>query len=85
MRDLFNLRSPMMRPLWVRLLVTGLTLGWTVMELVNGNTGWALMFGAAGAWCAWEFFVVFDPANYQPPEETPGEDKPAPDKPSGED
>ena len=69
LRELFNVRNPMFRPLWIRLLIVGLTLGWTLMELVNGNHVWAAIFAAAGAWCAWEFFVVFDPANYRKREE----------------
>lgn len=69
MKDLFNIRHPMFRPLWVRLLITGLALGWALVELATGNPVWAAVFGAAGAWCAWEFFVVYDPANFEPPDQ----------------
>ena len=34
-------------------------------ELTTGNPGWAALFAAAGAWCFYEFFVIFDPDNYK--------------------
>lgn len=68
-RNFLDLRVPFFRPLLPRLIVTGVTLGWTAFELVNGNLFWAVLFGAAGAWLVWEFFVVFDPANYEEKDE----------------
>ncbi|WP_439124291.1 hypothetical protein [Marivita sp.] len=62
---MINLRVPFFRPLLRRALTTGITLAWALFELSLGNPGWALLFGAVGAYCAYEFFVVFDPENYQ--------------------
>lgn len=62
---MFNLRHPFFRPLAVRVLTTGVASGWALAELVMDNPGWALIFGAIGAWCAYEFFAVFDPDNYK--------------------
>ncbi len=39
---------------WVTVLATGL---WAVVELATGNPGWAVLFGAASAYAAWEFFL----------------------------
>ncbi len=52
---------PVYRPLWVRLAVVGVSLGWAAVEVVNGNPGWALMFGAAGAVALWGLFLTYDP------------------------
>lgn len=61
----FDIRHPVFLPLWRRVLVVGLSGGWALLELTGGNPGWALIFGAAAAYCGWEFFVVFDPENYK--------------------
>lgn len=61
MRKLLDLQHPFFRPLWIRLAVTGVCLAWAGLELWGGNTGWALLFGVLGAFCAWEFFVAFNP------------------------
>ncbi|SFP76545.1 hypothetical protein [Tranquillimonas alkanivorans] len=61
MKDFFNLDHPMFRPLWVRLLVVALLLGWALVEIGQGAYFWALIFGASGLYCAWGFFVTFDP------------------------
>jgi hypothetical protein len=46
---------PFFRPLWVRVAVVGLALGWAVVELVFGSPGWAMLFAAAGLYALWEF------------------------------
>ena len=56
----FEVRVPFFRPLWRRVLVTGLTLAWAAIELAGGNPGWAAIFGAAGAYLFWAFFIAFD-------------------------
>ena len=65
MKSLFNLRAPFFAPKGRRVVVTAFLLGWAAFELLTGNPGWAALFGAAGAWCFYEFFVVFDPENYK--------------------
>ena len=65
MKGLFDLQHPWMRPLWRRFLVTALSFAWAGVELATGNPGWAALFGAAGAWCAYQFFVVWT----DPPED----------------
>lgn len=58
-KDMFDLKHPFFVPLWRRVVTVTLTLGWAVFELVLGNPGWALIFGAAGAWTVYQFFVVW--------------------------
>jgi len=44
---------PFFKPVWRR-WVTGLVpLAWAGVELYTGNPGWALAFGAAGAYALW--------------------------------
>ncbi|WP_308915548.1 hypothetical protein [Jannaschia sp. LMIT008] len=64
-RGFLSLAHPMFRPLWSRVLATVLVAGWTVMEVLNGAVFWAILFGAACAWMAWNFFVAFDPEEYR--------------------
>ena len=66
MKKFFDLENPMFRPLWVRILVVALCTGWAVVELRNGNAIWAVIFGAAGAYLGWQFFLGFDP---EPPKD----------------
>lgn len=60
MSRFFEVRSPFFIPVWRRVLVVALIVGWALLELWRGEPLWALLFGAAGAWCAWQFFVTFD-------------------------
>lgn len=57
----FDVQTPMFKPLWLRLLIVVLACGWAVFELLGGNVLWAILFGAAGAYLGYQFFVVFDP------------------------
>lgn len=65
MSKTFNLRHPFFLPLWRRVVTTGITGGWALVELSAGNVFWAILFGAAALWCAYEFFVSFDPENFK--------------------
>ena len=58
---MFDLQVAFFRPLWIRLAVVAVCLGWAAVEFWTGSPGWALMFGGVGLWCAYEFFVVFNP------------------------
>lgn len=60
----FDLRTPFFRPLWRRVAVVVLALGWALVEISGGNVFWAILFGAMGAYAAYEFFVIYDPVAY---------------------
>lgn len=64
--NFFNVQTPFFIPLWRRIVVVVLTLGWALFELANGQVVWAMIFGASGLWCAHQFFIAFDPP--EPPE-----------------
>jgi len=58
---LIDVQVPFFIPLWRRIAVVVLCLGWAIVEVTGGNTGWAIVFAAMGLFCAYEFFVAFDP------------------------
>lgn len=61
----FEVRHPFFRPAWRRVLLTGFCLVWAIIEFRNGSNMWGLMFGAAGVHLFVQFFVRFDPADYE--------------------
>ncbi len=65
--NFFNVQTPFFIPLWRRVAVVVLTLGWALVEVANGQMLWGLVFAAAGLWCAHQFFIAFDPPD--PPEQ----------------
>lgn len=58
---MFDLDHPFFRPLWIRIAVVALSLGWAVFELADGSPFWAMLFGALGVYAAYRFFVTFNP------------------------
>jgi len=64
MLSLLNLRHPFFLPLWRRIAVTAVCLGWALFELISGAMFFAILFGALGVYTAREFFWTFDPANF---------------------
>lgn len=62
---ILDLRHPFFRPRWRRIAVVAVCLAWTVVEFIGGNPLWGTLFAAIGAYCAYEFFVIFDPKNYE--------------------
>ncbi len=57
----FNVQSTFFIPLWRRVFVVALSALWAILEFANGNPYWALLFGAVAAYCAHQFFIVFNP------------------------
>lgn len=58
---MFDLQVPFFFPLWRRIVTVALTLGWAAFEAFNGAPAWGAVFAAAGLFCAYQFFVVWDP------------------------
>ncbi len=63
-----DVQHPFFRPLWRRVAVVAVCLGWAVVEFVHDAPFWGMLFGALGLYCGWQFFVAFDP----PPEDPKG-------------
>ena len=64
----FDTRHPFFRPFWRRALATAICLGWAVFEYFNDAPLWALLFAACGGYLFIQFFIRFDPADYEPKE-----------------
>ncbi len=60
MKKFLDVDHPMFRPLWVRVLIVVLCVGWAVFEFVAGSALWGAAFLALGIYAAWGFFVTFD-------------------------
>jgi hypothetical protein len=58
---MFDLQVPFFRPLWIRVAVVVVCLGWALFELASGAVFWAVIFGGMGGYAAYQFFVVWNP------------------------
>ncbi|MDP5305846.1 hypothetical protein [Paracoccus spongiarum] len=54
---LIDPNAPFFRRLWVRVLCVVLPLLWAGVEVSTGNPFWAVLFGAAGLYLAYELFI----------------------------
>lgn len=61
MKKFLDTDHPFFRPVWVRILVVAVCLGWAVLEFVTGAPFWGVIFGGLGAYAVWGFFFDFDP------------------------
>ena len=66
MKKFLDTDHPFFRPLWIRVLIVAVCLGWGLLELVTGAPLWAAVFLALGAYAAWAFFV--EPRPKDPPQ-----------------
>ena len=60
MRHHFDLNVPFFAPLWRRVLTVAVLGGWTAVEIASNAALWALLFGAATAWCVYSFFIAWE-------------------------
>lgn len=70
---LIDVRHPFFNPLYRRVLTVALCLGWAGMEVISGSPFWAILFGAIGVFCAYEFFVIYEP--YEDPKQSKRDDE----------
>lgn len=57
----FEVRTEFFLPVWRRVVACVVVIGWALFELVNGGFIWATVFGAAGAWLVYSFFLNWIP------------------------
>lgn len=56
--------DPRYRPLWLRLLLVAISLGWAGVELATGSPMFGALFAALGLYVGWRFFVTYDPERH---------------------
>jgi len=61
---ILDVQHPFFKPMYRRILVVALCLGWGAFEFNGGYPGWGMLFVAVGIYCGWIFFF-----NFHPPEE----------------
>lgn len=57
----FEVRSEFFVPVWRRVVACVAVIGWALFEAVSGGVVWATLFGAAGLWLVYSFFVAWRP------------------------
>jgi hypothetical protein len=57
---MFDFSHPFFRPLWRRVVIVAVALGWALFEAVTGSPGWALIFGALGAVALWGLLIAYE-------------------------
>ncbi len=58
MRKLIDLYHPFFAPVWIRIAVVLVLLGWGLFELSTGAVLWAVIFIGVGVICAWRFATI---------------------------
>lgn len=58
---MFDFDNRFYRPLWLRVLIVGVCIGWGIVEVTTGSPGFAILFAAMGGYAAYRFFVTFAP------------------------
>ncbi len=53
---IFDLKQDFFRPLWIRVAVVAVCLGWGVFEFVTGAPFWGIVFAGMGAYALWQLF-----------------------------
>ena len=59
---MFDTSHPMLRPLWVRLLICVISCGWAILEWSLGHVTWATIFGLCGATMIYLLLLTYQPS-----------------------
>ncbi|MBB4566119.1 hypothetical protein [Rhizobium leucaenae] len=83
--QLIDPNHPVYKPLWVRVLIVAVCLGWAIVEALGPQPFWAVLAGGLGVYAAWMLLFSFNP---QPPksqaESAVASDEPEEDEPADE-
>jgi hypothetical protein len=61
---------PWLRPLWARVLIVVLCLGWASVEFYSQESFWGMIFGGLGLYALWVYIIQYRPA--EPTKSEPG-------------
>ncbi|TKT82544.1 hypothetical protein [Aquamicrobium sp. LC103] len=59
--QLLDASHPFFRPLWRRVAVVVVCLGWGLFEFASGAPLWGTLFVGAGLYSAWALLIAFKP------------------------
>lgn len=54
--NFLDLQVPFFVPLWRRVLIVAVCLGWALFEFVTAAPFWGIIFGGLGVLAAWQLF-----------------------------
>ena len=53
----FDLQVPFLRPVWRRVALVAVCMGWALVEWATREPFWTMIFGALGVYAAWQLFI----------------------------
>jgi len=56
-KDFFDLQVPFFIPLWRRIAVVAVSLGWSVVEFTAEAHFWGFVFAGLGVFAAWQLLL----------------------------
>ncbi|MCT7373805.1 DUF3329 domain-containing protein [Chelativorans salis] len=59
--QLFDADHPFFRPLWRRVAIVAVCLGWAAFEFASASPFWGALFGGVGVYCAWALLINYRP------------------------
>jgi hypothetical protein len=73
-----NQDHPFLRPLWRRIVLVVICLGWAGLEYYGGSPTWAMIALAFAGYGAWQYLYLYKPSQEGPSQEgeTPADTKP---------
>lgn len=74
--QLIDPNHPAYRPLWARILIVAVCLGWSAVEFTTGDPLWAVLSCGAGVYAAYVLFWTYNPQPAAEPEAPVAEDAP---------
>ena len=60
-RKLIDVQIPFFIPVWRRVAVVVVCVGWALLEATADNIEWAILAAGIAVYCAQQFFLCFDP------------------------
>lgn len=54
---MFDFTHPFFEPLWRRIVIFLICMGWGAFEFATGAPFWGTVFMGAGAFAGWHFFI----------------------------
>lgn len=58
---LLDVQHPFFRPVWRRVAIVVLCLGWAAFEFMTASPFFGVLFGGIGVYCGYQFFFAFAP------------------------